>query len=179
MPKPAQLFYNRFDSPLGPLWMAAHTKGLSYLVRDKTESSFLEEMQGRAGALPQYQPAKLSHWHALLNRYFSGEKVAFEGPIHFLEGTPFQKNIWRTLTEIPYAEVRSYRWIGDRLSLPGAGRAIGNACGKNPIPILLPCHRVIRQNGSLGGYTGGLHIKKKLLEIEGHPQNSLLFSSSK
>jgi methylated-DNA-[protein]-cysteine S-methyltransferase len=71
------------------------------------------------------------------------------------------------MLKIPYGEVRSYRWIADRLKVGPAARAVGNACGKNPLPIVVPCHRVVRHDGSLGGYTGGMEIKRKLLTIEG------------
>lgn len=77
------------------------------------------------------------------------------------------------MRKIPYGELRSYRWIAEELKMGAAVRAVGNACGKNPLPIVVPCHRVIRHDGSLGGYTGGVEIKKKLLAIEGAPVPAL------
>lgn len=93
--------------------------------------------------------------------------MEFEGAISFLEGSPFQQKVWNALLQIPYGEVRSYQWLGNQLGIKRGGRAIGNACGKNPIPVILPCHRVVRENGHLGGYTGGIKIKKQLLILEG------------
>ncbi len=167
MLNPSKLFYDRMDSPLGVLWIVANETGLSSLFRNMKKTDFLKELQTRSETRPIFNASALSHWRSDLERYFSGEKTLFEGPISFIEGTPFQQKVWRTLRQIPYGEVRSYQWIGEQLSIKHAGRAIGNACGKNPIPILLPCHRVLRQNGALGGYTGGIHIKKQLLTLEG------------
>jgi len=85
----------------------------------------------------------------------------------FAEGTPFQIKVWKTLLKIPYGEVRSYKWICDQLGLKGGARAVGQANKRNPYPIVIPCHRVIASDGSLGGYAYGLEMKKKLLEHEG------------
>ncbi|MFQ5588681.1 MAG: methylated-DNA--[protein]-cysteine S-methyltransferase [Nitrospiria bacterium] len=164
--KTPELFYDRIDSPLGALWPVACEAGLSYLFRGGKESCVIAAIEGRLKHRPVMKAATLPHWRTVLGRYFSGEERTFKGPVAFLEGTPFQQRVWRTLMKIPYGEVRSYQWIGEQLSMKHAGRAVGNACGKNPIPILLPCHRVIRQDGKLGGYTGGAQIKQKLLELE-------------
>jgi len=167
-PAASPLFYESLASPLGPLWMVTGPAGLSYLFRGQTESEFFTEIHLRSDRHPIKKQGHHSCWHSELGRYFSGEKITLDGPIHFLEGSPFQQKVWKTLRRIPYGTLRSYQWIGDQLSMKGAARAVGNACGKNPIPIIIPCHRVVRQNGTLGGYTGGVQIKKKLLEIEGH-----------
>jgi len=82
-------------------------------------------------------------------------------------GTPFQKSVWRALQRIPSGETRSYAQIATAIGKPKATRAVANACGANPLPVLIPCHRVIAKDGSIGGYTGGLHIKRALLRAEG------------
>lgn len=161
------LFYDWVDSPLGPLWIVAGKEGLSYLFIQETESAFLAETERRTGKRPIKALNPLSRWRSVLNRYFSGERVLFDGPFVFLEGTAFEQKIWRTLLQIPYGTVKSYQWVGEQLSVKHAGRAVGNACGKNPLPVIIPCHRVVRQDGALGGYTGGIGIKKKLLVLEG------------
>jgi len=162
-----ELYYDYFESPLGPLWIVAGPAGLSYLIRGKSEDLLLTEIESRTGRRPLKKLNQMSRWRGPLVRYFSGEAIVFDGPISFLEGSPFQQSVWRTLLEIPYGTVRSYQWVGEQMALERAGRAIGNACGKNPIPVIIPCHRVVRQNGTLGGYTGGIEIKKKLLALEG------------
>ena len=82
------------------------------------------------------------------------------------QGTSFQQRVWEKLVFIPFGETRSYQWLAVAISQPKAYRAVGNANGKNPIPVIVPCHRVIRKNGDLGGFTGGTHLKKYLLDLE-------------
>lgn len=98
--------------------------------------------------------------------YLKGELKDFHIPLRF-SGTPFQKRVWSELVKIPFGETRSYQDIAKAVGSPSASRAVGSACGKNPIPIVVPCHRVIAKNGGLGGYSGGLELKKELLKIEG------------
>jgi methylated-DNA-[protein]-cysteine S-methyltransferase len=100
-----------------------------------------------------------------LNEYLAGRRKTFELPLD-PEGTPFQKAVWKTLTGIPYGESRTYKDIAETVGNPKACRAVGMANNKNPIAILIPCHRVIGAGGKLVGYAGGLDIKKKLLELE-------------
>ena len=100
-----------------------------------------------------------------LNEYFSGKRMQFDIPLK-PAGTAFQQQVWQALLAIPYGRVTSYGALALKLNKPGAMRAVGAANGKNPIPIIIPCHRVIAADGSLGGYTGGLDIKRKLLDLE-------------
>ncbi|RKU19984.1 methylated-DNA--[protein]-cysteine S-methyltransferase [Candidatus Poribacteria bacterium] len=105
----------------------------------------------------------------LLDIYFAGGPIDFaEIPMPLAYATEFQQQVWRAIQQIPYGEVRSYQWIADRIGRPKSARSIGNAVGANPISILIPCHRVIRSNGALGGYGGGLDRKRQLLALEGH-----------
>ncbi len=102
-----------------------------------------------------------------LDRYFKGGKVEFRAEIDISALRPFTQKVLKELMDIPYGELRSYSWIGKRLGYPGASRAVGQAVGRNPVPIIIPCHRVIRQDGTIGGFSSGIHIKKMLLSIEG------------
>lgn len=101
-----------------------------------------------------------------LAEYFRNERKEFSCCIEFLEGTTFERKVWNALKEIPYGETRSYKWLAERLGMPRAARAVGNALAKNPIPIIFPCHRIIESGGALGGYTGGIDVKRRLLGIE-------------
>lgn len=101
-----------------------------------------------------------------LNAYFAGKLKVFDIP-YSLEGTPFQQKVWRALCDIPYGTCITYGELAKRIGDPKACRAVGMANGRNPLPILVPCHRVIGSGGRLTGYTGGLDIKIKLLQIEG------------
>lgn len=100
-----------------------------------------------------------------LKEYFEGKRQKFELPIK-LEGTEFQVKVWKALAEIPYGETISYGELADRIGNPKAARAVGGANNKNPIMIVIPCHRVIGANGSLVGYAGGIEVKKRLIELE-------------
>jgi len=100
-----------------------------------------------------------------LSEYFEGKRTRFELPLD-VEGTPFQKSVWNQLLQIPYGETRSYGDIAKALGKPAASRAVGMANHNNPVAIVIPCHRVVGQNGSLTGYAGGLHLKEQLLSIE-------------
>lgn len=109
-----------------------------------------------------------------LDEYFAGKRKTFDLPLN-LEGTDFQKKVWNELLKIPYGEVISYKELSNRVNgNPNASRAVGNANGKNPLAIIVPCHRVIAHNGSLGGYSLGLEMKKKLLTLEA--QGASLFT---
>jgi len=100
-----------------------------------------------------------------LNEYIAGSRKVFD--IKFkLQGTDFQELVWNEIEKIAYGQVRSYLEIANKIARPGAYRAVANAVGKNPISIIIPCHRVIRSNGDLGGYSGGIEIKKQLLSNE-------------
>lgn len=103
---------------------------------------------------------------AELANYFAGKKIVFETPIHLI-GTPFQKTVWNELKNIPYGSTRSYLYMARAIKKPTAYRAVAQANGANPLTIIIPCHRVINENGNLGGYGGGIERKKWLLEHEG------------
>ena len=101
-----------------------------------------------------------------LRRYFQGEKVLFPNKLDLRKATPFQVAVWQTTRSIPHGETRSYRWIASEIGRPKTARAVGQVLAHNPFPIVVPCHRVIQSNGSLGGFGGGLEMKKRLLDIE-------------
>ncbi|MBM7582752.1 methylated-DNA-[protein]-cysteine S-methyltransferase [Caldicoprobacter guelmensis] len=101
-----------------------------------------------------------------LKQYFRGQRKHFGVPVD-IEGTPFQMKVWKALQSIPYGQVQSYKEIAEKIGHPKAPRAVGRACGANPVPIIIPCHRVVAASGKLGGFSGGIEIKKVLLNLEG------------
>ncbi|HLX89081.1 MAG TPA: methylated-DNA--[protein]-cysteine S-methyltransferase [Acidimicrobiales bacterium] len=111
-------------------------------------------------------PAALRAAVAQLEEYFAGRRRTFDLPVS-LAGTEFQCQVWRTLAEIPYGETVSYATLAAMVGRPAAFRAVGQANGANPVPIVLPCHRVVASGGGIGGYGGGLTLKRKLLALEG------------
>jgi len=105
-----------------------------------------------------------------LDRYFRGELESFSVPLDLDDGTPFQRKVWKQLIAIPYGGAASYADIAAAVGNPKAARAVGSANGRNRIPILIPCHRVIKADGGIGGYASGTPIKKALLELENGPK---------
>jgi methylated-DNA-[protein]-cysteine S-methyltransferase len=101
-----------------------------------------------------------------LKAYFSGNKVSFPDELDLSSATPFQREVWQITRLIPYGETRSYRWLAEKIGKPGAAQAAGQALSRNPLPIIIPCHRVIGSDGSLGGFSGGLEMKNRLLRLE-------------
>jgi methylated-DNA-[protein]-cysteine S-methyltransferase len=101
-----------------------------------------------------------------LKEYFTGQCVEFPDKLDLHGATNFQRKVWKATQRIPYGETRSYAWIARQVRKPDAARAVGQALGKNPLPVVVPCHRVIASNGNLGGFGGGVEMKKRLLALE-------------
>jgi O-6-methylguanine DNA methyltransferase len=154
------LFYVRTPSPVGPLFLAASTKGL---VRLEFEAR-VQKLNPDSIQLHESEPA-LAPYLRELNEYFAGERRQFSFQLD-LRGTEFQLACWHALLEIPYGETRSYRDLAEAIGHPHAYRAVGMSNNRNPVAIVVPCHRVIASSGSLCGYGGGLDIKRKLLDLE-------------
>jgi O-6-methylguanine DNA methyltransferase len=160
-------FYDSVPSPLGELWLAATPQGLSRLVFSFDEAGFLDLVAREAGLAPQRRGDVLAETTRQLAAYFAGRLRTFDIPLDLARGTSFQRAVWHATSRIAYGQVCSYRDIARAVGSEGALRAVGQALGHNPVPIIVPCHRVLRSDGTLGGYTGGLGIKKVLLSLEG------------
>ncbi len=119
------------------------------------------------GFFMERNDAELKNEISILKNYFKGEKLDSSSiPLEFIIGTEKEKKVWEELLKIPCGEIITYSYLAEKLGIPNAQRFIGNAVGKNPIPIIIPCHRVIRKDGKLGGFSAGLHIKNYLLQLE-------------
>ena len=153
------VYFTRAQSPAGPILLALSARGLLKLEFDRGQSA-----QGDNQTWQESAPA-LSPWLRQLDEYFSGHRQQFSLPLD-LRGTDFQLQCWRALLDIPYGETCTYRTIAQAISHPRAFRAVGMSNNRNPIAIVVPCHRVIASDGSLCGYGGGLDIKRKLLDLE-------------
>ena len=147
------MFYSTMESPIGTLYLIG-TK--DYLCQIKIHCPKEITRQD----LPLFQEAQRQ-----LKEYFSGKRKVFQLPI-FFQGTPFQEKVWRSLLNIPYGSTKSYQEIAREIGNEKAVRAVGGAVHRNPLPLILPCHRVIGKNGSLVGFGLGLSTKKWLLEHE-------------
>ena len=152
--------FTYYDSPLGTVTLQANEQGLLG-VWFETHTTKPEDLGTQEDSFPIFQSVKDQ-----LERYFAGEAVQFDVPIA-AKGTPFQQSVWHALTTIPYGETWSYAQLADAIGNPKAVRAVGLANGKNPVSVIVPCHRVIGKNGKLTGYAGGIERKQRLLTIEG------------
>jgi methylated-DNA-[protein]-cysteine S-methyltransferase len=149
--------YTQIESPVGPLLLAADEQGLRQI----------EFVKGKTRPDPGWREerAPLQETIRQLRAYFAGDLEDFDLPL-VPQGTPFQLDVWKRLCDIPFGATISYGELARRIGNPNASRAVGLANGSNPIPIVIPCHRVIGSNGKLTGYGGGLPIKEKLLALE-------------
>lgn len=156
--------WTQFDSPLGRMLIAATSKGICRLTFDDSEASLRR----------LFPNAEIVEDSGGLKALVEGALVAIERPLAACDlpidvaGTAFQESVWRELRKIPPGETRSYAQIAAAIGQPKAVRAVGTANGDNHVAVLIPCHRVIRSDGSLGGYAGGVDRKRKLLDAEGH-----------
>lgn len=152
----------RYDSPLGTMLLAATDKGLAGVW-------FVGQRHGPDGSgwREDADHPVLRETVAQLRAYFSGERTRFELPLDLQAGTPFQQSVWQALLAIPRGGTTSYAQIARQVGKPQAARAIGAAVGRNPVSIIVPCHRVLGTGGSLTGYAGGLERKTALLKLEG------------
>ncbi len=165
----AALARTRLDTPLGPMDACAADGGLCLLefADRRMLPAQWKRVEAHFGPVPQ-ELGSHRHFKTLeqqLREYFAGERHDFDLPL-MLAGTPFQESVWRRLLEIPYGETRSYDELAAAVGSVGGQRAVGRANGDNRIAVVVPCHRVIRADGALGGYGGGLVRKRRLLELE-------------
>ncbi len=152
----------RFDSPLGTVLLAATDKGLAGVW-------FVGQRHGpdASGWREDAEHPVLRETVAQLRAYFAGERTRFELPLDLQAGTPFQQSVWQALLAIPRGGTTSYAQLARQVGKPQAARAIGAAVGRNPVSIIVPCHRVLGTGGSLTGYAGGVERKAALLKLEG------------
>jgi methylated-DNA-[protein]-cysteine S-methyltransferase len=154
------MYYDFFDTGLiGRLTLAGDEEGLRHIVfqEEKNRVSIHEQWARRPGFFEEVK--------AQLRAYFKRERKQFDLPLAPV-GTPFQRKVWQVLRAIPYGQLVSYKSIAEAVGNPKAVRAVGRANGQNPIPIIIPCHRVIGSDGSLTGFGGGLATKKRLIDLE-------------
>jgi methylated-DNA-[protein]-cysteine S-methyltransferase len=161
-----KVYYAPVRTPVGNVLVAATAAGLVRVSYSPNETAFVTAL--RRMKLDVIRSAeKIKGIAAQLEAYFAGKRRTFDVPIDLRHVSPFQRSVLMAACQVPAGQVVSYREIARRIGRPQASRAVGQALGHNPIPIIIPCHRIVTSSGGLGGYTGGLEIKKKLLQIEG------------
>jgi len=164
--EPSRAFCAWVDAPFGPVFLAKTGKGICRLSFRRSEDELLAELEQRS-LLPEMAPEKLDRERRELGEYFEGKRRRFEVPIDLRWGTEFQRKVLEAASRIPFGECLCYADVAKRVGRPNAQRAVGSALGKNPVAIVIPCHRVVASGGGLGGYTGGLDVKRTLIQIEG------------
>jgi methylated-DNA-[protein]-cysteine S-methyltransferase len=160
--------YATTDSPFGQLLLAQTPKGLIRVgLPNQDADLLLSELATRISPRVLEAPAQLDGARRELDLYFEGRLDSFDLPLDWRLSDGFQLRVQKAIARIPYGETRNYTEMATRAGNVRAVRAAGTACGRNPIPVVVPCHRVLRSSGGLGGYGGGLPMKQGLLELEG------------
>jgi methylated-DNA-[protein]-cysteine S-methyltransferase len=167
---PADVSYAFVDSPVGTMIAAGTERGLACLGYEDLHGGadpLLERIAAEISPRVLLAPAKLDRVRRELDEYFAGTRQDFDLELDLTLARPFARRILAATARIPFGSTTTYGEIAAEAGSPGAARAAGGALGSNPIPIVVPCHRVLARNGTLHGYTGGLHRKQRLLELEG------------
>ena len=162
------IYYTQLNSPWGPLFLAGTDKGICscQFLRGKDISSLISQLREKPDHVVQENALPLAPAITALEHYFSGETKPLSHALD-LQGTPFQLMVWSALREISLGKVTTYGEIAGEIGRPRAARAVGQACGSNNVVLFVPCHRVVAAQGKLGGFGGGLSLKKALLLHEG------------
>ena len=158
-----------FKSRWGWMGVSETTKGIDAVVLPKAsrQAVRVELRLSIAELLEGRMSSRLREAQSQLTDYLAGARRSFDLPLDLSRGTSFQQKVWRTLQSVSYSRLRSYQWVAVRVGGRQYARAVGNAVGANPMPIVIPCHRIVAQDASLGGFSGGLPTKRKLLTLEG------------
>jgi len=160
------IYHTVVESPLGRLLVAATDKGVCSVKLGSSDLALKDHLMAEfPSAIHQPDGGNLAIWAAEILSYLDGEKNSLDLPLD-IRATAFQQQVWQVLRTIPYGETRTYQQVAQTLGKKSASRAVGTACGANPVALVIPCHRVLRKDGGLGGYAWGLERKKSLLEME-------------
>ena len=169
LPRASRLASVVFQTPWGWMGVSETTKGIDAVVLPKaSRQAVLSELPAASAVLLDAEvSSRLREARAQLTDYLAGTRRSFDLSLDLSRGTSFQRKVWRTLRRVSYGRLRSYQWVAVLVGGRQYARAVGNAVGANPVPIVIPCHRIVAQDASLGGFSGGLPTKRKLLTLEG------------
>ena len=159
--------YNTLPTPIGDLWIGATERGLFYVNFGALDTGALESFFGDKGSVTFLSGGGAADVAARqLNEYFAGVRRSFSVPFDLRGTSGFMRKVYKATRKIPFGEVRSYGWLAEKIREPYSARPVGRAMGLNPVPIIIPCHRVVASDGTLGGFGGGLSLKRWLLAHE-------------
>ena len=160
------LSYITFATDSGWVGILSSARGVKRLTLPQPSAQGALELLGSSLSHATRSPHQFEDLISRLRIYFDGCKVAFPDELDLSAATHFKRKVWRITRLIPYGKTRSYRWVAHKIGKPKAVRAVGQALARNPLPIIIPCHRVVTSDGRLGGYSGGVEMKKHLLHLE-------------
>ena len=161
-----ELNYITFDTNMGWIGVSGSANGLVSTTLPQRSAQEVRQLLGDSVNHASWSPHQFNDLVERLRAYFGGHKATFPDSLDLSSATPFQREVWEITRLIPYGETRSYTWVAEQIKKPGAVRAVGQALARNPLPVIIPCHRVLNIDGKLGGYSGGTEIKKRLLFLE-------------
>ncbi|MDQ7798491.1 MAG: methylated-DNA--[protein]-cysteine S-methyltransferase [Candidatus Edwardsbacteria bacterium] len=162
-----KIYYCQYHLPLGKVFVSSTDIGLfSVILGEPALEGHFKELEGRFQCRFIQGPGRFEDIYVDLAGYFSGIQTDFSYPLDLRGITPFEREVWNKVRQIPYGQVRSYKWLADQIHHPKAFKAVGRALGLNPLPVIIPCHRVIMQDLSSGGFSAGVGWKERLLRLE-------------
>jgi methylated-DNA-[protein]-cysteine S-methyltransferase len=164
---PRAVHWTSISAPIGRVLVAVGEAGLVRVRFRQSEAAFVAELERQLGVRAVRSPTQTAEAVDQLRAYFAGRRRGFDLPVDLRHVTPFVRRVLTATMRVPAGDLVSYGDIARRIGRPRGSRAVGQALGRNPIPIVIPCHRVIAAGGRLGGYTGGLAVKRRLLRLEG------------
>jgi len=156
-----------FNTDMGLVGILGSAKGLLRTTLPHPSTREIRQLLGDSINQASWSPRLFQDLVQRLKLYFGGHRANFPDKLDLSGATTFQRKVWETTRLIPYGETRSYAWVAEQIKPPKALRAVGQALSRNPLPIIVPCHRVVASSGKLGGFTGGIEGKKRLLHLEG------------
>ena len=161
-----ELNYIIFNTDLGWVGILGSANGLLSTTLPQRSTQEAHRLLGDGVNQASWSPSPFKDLTERFRIYFSGHKVTFPDELDLSPATPFQRAVWEVTRLIPYGETRSYTWVAEQIGKPKALRAVGQALGKNPLSIIIPCHRVVASDGKLGGFGGGVEMKQRLISLE-------------
>jgi methylated-DNA-[protein]-cysteine S-methyltransferase len=161
-----ELKYAIFSTKMGWVGILGSREGIRRTTLPQPSAQDARRLLGEPSDYAEPAPNLFQDLRERFQAYFREDKIDFPEKLDLSGATPFQRQVWEVTRLIPYGDTRSYKWVAEQIGKPGASRAVGQALAKNPLPILIPCHRVVNTDGRLGGFSDGLGMKRRLLRLE-------------
>lgn len=165
-----ELKYTTFNTIMGWVGVLGSSEGIRRTTLPQPSAQDTQRLLGKPVDYAEPAPNLFQDLIERFQAYFNGDKIDFPDKLDLSGATTFQRQVWEVTKLIPHGDTRSYKWVAEQMGKSGASRAVGQTLAKNPLPILIPCHRVVNIDGRLGGFSGGLEMKRRLLNLEAQAQ---------